>query len=281
MICRLLTLHCAFALFALIPAVGFAQTSENHVVEHLDASELGPYEPTKTPELDDAEKIIIDQTNAFRQEEGREPVAVDETLKKTAEAFAKYMAETDDYGHRADGKSPSQRASEKGYEFCIVSENIAYQFRTRGFETNKLAKNFFEGWKNSPGHRKNMLEPDVTQTGVAVAQSENTGVFYAVQMFGRPQSEKIAFRLINKTDAEFKYQIGDQEFSLPPLYARKHTLCRPSELQWLPKLNTEAEKQKPQEIKPEDGDEFQVETQEGTIDLEPVESEDAASLGQP
>ena len=59
MIRRLLTLYCAFSLFALIPMAGLGQTSENHVVEHLDASELGPYEPTKRPDLDDAEKINV------------------------------------------------------------------------------------------------------------------------------------------------------------------------------------------------------------------------------
>jgi hypothetical protein len=159
----------------------------------------------------------------------------------------------------------------------MVSENIAYQFRTSGFPTDKLAKNFTEGWKNSPGHRKNMLEPDVTQTGVAIAQSENTGVFYAVQLFGRPESEKIAFRLLNKTETEFKYQIGEEKFSLPPYYGRKHTLCRPSKLQWMPSLNADAENQKPREIQPKDGAEFQVQTEENTIDLEPVEATETSS----
>ncbi len=279
MIRRMLSLASATALLTVIPTLGYGQTSENHVVEHLEASELGPYEPTKTPDLKEAEQKIVAETNAFRQKEGREKVSVDATLQKTAEAFAAYMAKTDDYGHRADGKSSSQRASAQGYEFCIVSENIAYQFKTSGFTTDKLATNFVEGWKNSPGHRKNMLEPDVTQTGVAIAQSENTGVFYAVQLFGRPQSEKIAFRLLNKTEAEFKYQIGGEQFTLPPLYARKHTLCRPSKLEWLPDMKADAEKQKPREIKPKDGDEFQVQTEENTIQLKPVETPETSSPG--
>jgi uncharacterized protein YkwD len=279
MIRPVLSLCCCITFFAIAPAVGFGQSSENHVVEHLEASELGPYEPTKTPDLKAAEQKIVEQTNKFRQDEQREKVAVDETLQKTAEAFAQYMAKTDDYGHRADNRSPSERATAQGYEFCMVSENIAYQFKTSGFETSKLATNFVEGWKNSPGHRKNMLEPDVTQTGVAIAQSENTGVFYAVQLFGRPESEKIAFRLLNKTEAEFKYQIGEEQFTLPPLYARKHTLCRPSQLKWLPDLKADAKNQKPREIKPEDGDEFQVQTEENTIQLEPVETPENSSPG--
>jgi hypothetical protein len=112
-----------------------------------------------------------------------------------------------------------------------------------------------------------------------VAQSENTGVFYAVQLFGRPQSEKIAFSLSNPTETEFQYQLAGEKFSLPPHYSRKHTLCRPSKLAWLPETNTNAEKQKPQEIQPEDGDEFQVQSEENSIDLEPVETSETSFPG--
>ena len=38
-----------------------------------------------------------------------------------------------------------------------------------GFTPKELADGFLEGWKQSPGHRKNMLDPDVTQIGVGVA----------------------------------------------------------------------------------------------------------------
>src|SRR5690606_15257530 len=142
----------------------------------------------------------------------------DEDLAKTAAEFARYMARTDKYGHRADDRSPSERATAQGYQYCLVSENIAYQFQTQGFQTAKLVEGFVDGWKDSPGHRENMLEPAVTQTGVAVAQSETTGVFYAVQMFGRPQSAKIGFRLANPTEVSLEYQLGGQKFSLPPRY---------------------------------------------------------------
>lgn len=258
------------ALFVLVSSSGHGQTSESHTVEHLEASELGPFDPVKTPDLEEVEKLIVEQTNQFRQEEGREKVAVDQTLKKTATEFAQYMARTDKYGHRADGRSPSERAKAQGYKFCMVSENIAYQFRTEGFNTKKLARKFVEGWKNSPGHRKNMLEPDVTETGVAVAQSESTGVFYAVQMFGRPQSKKIAFRLVNQTQTTLEYRIADEQFSLPPQYGRKHTLCRPSKLRWQP--NPQAKNEQPREIEPDDGDEYQVETEGDKLLIKPLES---------
>jgi len=80
-----------------------------------------------------------------------------------------------------------------------------------------MGDKFFEGWKHSPGHRKNMLDPDVTETGVAVAQSEDTHYFYAVQIFGRPKSMSIAFQLTNESDKTIQYEIAGQTFSLPPL----------------------------------------------------------------
>jgi uncharacterized protein YkwD len=261
----------ALALFFLAPSSGQGQTSEPHTIEHLEASELGPFEPVKTPDLEEAEKLIVEQTNQFREEQGREKLAVDETLAKTAAEFARYMARTDKYGHRADDRNPSERASAQGYQYCLVSENIAYQFRSQGFQTKKLMEGFVEGWKDSPGHRENMLEPDVTQTGVAVAQSESTGVFYAVQMFGRPQSAKIEFRLSNPTETSLEYQIADQKFSLPPRYARKHTLCRPSELKWQPQPNAETDQQ-PRTIEPDDGDEFEVQRKGEEILIQPMNS---------
>ena len=86
----------------------------------------------------------------------------------TAQAFADYMARTDRYGHTADGNQPSDRAKARGYDYCIVLENIAYAFNSEGFTGEKLAGQFVTGWQNSPGHRRNMLDPDVTETGVAV-----------------------------------------------------------------------------------------------------------------
>src|SRR5207253_2501467 len=120
-------------------------------------------------------------------------------LADTARDFAEFMARTDRYGHEADGQQPSQRATAHGYGYCMVAENIAFQYSSAGFRSGELARRFVEGWKQSPGHRHNMLEPDATETGVAVAQSPKSGRYYAVQMFGRPQALRVAFRIANRS----------------------------------------------------------------------------------
>lgn len=219
---------------ALLAAViGFpaavAQHPEEHEVEKIEAPSL-PDASGKRPDLAAAAKAIFEQTNAFRKKEGRGPVAHNPKLTAAARYFADYMAETDEYGHTADGHGPGERAKKHGYDYCIIAENIAYQFRSEGFDTGPLAERFVTGWQKSPPHRKNMLDPDVTQLGVAVARSEKTGYYYAVQDFGRPKAAAVAFKVENRTGEDVKYAIGDRTFDLPPRVVRTHTRCRPAEL---------------------------------------------------
>lgn len=248
------------------PAVLFAQTTYAHDVEKVTAADVGPYRPEERPQLAKVERQITELVNPFRRESDREPLSTNSVLKETASDFAAYMARTDRYGHTADDRQPHERASAHGYEYCIVSENIAYQFRTRGFETVALAKRFFEGWKDSPPHRKNMLDPDVTETAVAIAQSEQTGVYYAVQMFGRPKSKSIEFSIANPTEQTIRYRIEQQSFELPPRYTRTHTRCRPADVKLLSGEEESAEAV--DTIRPENGKQFRISVDRGELRFE-------------
>jgi uncharacterized protein YkwD len=202
--------------------------------QEASAGQNTPAEQAKAPDLPEAVSGIIERTNAFRKEEGKQPVQSDDQLTKTAEYFADFMASTDKYGHEADGKQPADRVKEHGYDYCIVAENIAYVFNTAGFSTDELTTQFVKGWKESPEHRKNMLDPDVTETGVAVARSESSGKYYAVQLFGRPMAAAIEFSIANESGEKVHYEIEGKTFDLEPRVIRKHMLCRPEELkpQW-------------------------------------------------
>ena len=79
-----------------------------------------------------------------------------------------------------------------------------------------------------------MLEPDATETGVAVARNPESGYFFAVQMFGRPKSLAIEFRIANRSGETVRYRVDDQTFDLPPRYTRTHQTCRTSEVTFLP-----------------------------------------------
>jgi uncharacterized protein YkwD len=69
---------------------------------------------------------LINRTNAFRQQEGRPPVASNPQLA-AAHDFATFMARTDRLSHTADGRTPEARAKTHGYDPCLIAENIAAQ----------------------------------------------------------------------------------------------------------------------------------------------------------
>jgi len=174
--------------------------------------------------------MIVKGTNAFRAQHDLPPVTENESLQKAADYFARFMAETDKYGHTADGNEPRDRARERGYQPCIVAENIASQFSSRALTPRELADRFVDGWEHSEEHRRNMLDEDVTETGVAVAHSDKTDHYYAVQMFGRPKSLSIRVSLANRAGATVDYELADHDFSLESQYIRTHELCRPTQL---------------------------------------------------
>lgn len=182
----------------------------------------------RVPALPETAQRVVALTDAFRQSEKLAIVEPDQQLLKAARYFADFMARTDKYGHAADGNEPAARAKKFGYDYCIVAENIAYLFSSVGFTTGELADRFFRGWQDSPGHRKNMLDPNVTDTGVAIARSSKTGHYYAVQLFGRPKAATIQFSVANRVGVPVEYSVDDRAFQLPPRATRTHQMCRPS-----------------------------------------------------
>jgi uncharacterized protein YkwD len=184
----------------------------------------------KQPDLPKVVSLIIDRTNDFRKAEKREPVKVNAALTKAAEYFAKFMAENGKYGHEADGQKPTDRAKKHGYDYSLILENIAYMFHPEGFTTDDLGGGLMKGWKESAGHRKNMLDPDVTETGVAVARSDKTGYYYAVQMFGRPRSLAVEFKIANRTDVPVDFTIGEDKYTVQPRYTQTQSRGRAGEI---------------------------------------------------
>ena len=213
----------------LLPFVARGQEAPR---EQTQVIEVPPYRSPneKIPDLKVVTERIVVLTNKFRESEKRAGVAESKVLMETAKGFAEYMASTDRYGHEADGSNPGDRATKRGYEFGLISENIAYSFSSEGFEAEALAKQFEEGWEKSPGHRRNMLDPDVTETGVAVSRSEKTGYYYAVQMFGRPKSASIKFEVVNRSDSAVSYKIMDRGFKIEPRYTMQHEVGRPADM---------------------------------------------------
>jgi uncharacterized protein YkwD len=181
------------------------------------------------PDPDDVARRVAALTSEFRGQEGRGKVVTSEKLTAAARYFAEYLGRAEQFSHDADESTPIARAERHGYDSTCVWENIAHRYSSSAPAPGELAQAFVEGWKQSPPHRRNMLEAGATETGMAVALGKE-GNYYAVQMFGLPASQVIEFRIINRTGSAMSYRLGITTFPLDPMETRTHKQCRTEEL---------------------------------------------------
>lgn len=149
----------------------------------------------------DMEAAIHQRINAFRQEQGQTKLEWDDRLARVARAHSEDMAKNDRYSHvNLAGDDPSARARKAGYN-CNnplsigVAENIHLLYghtsmllgRPYALETQeRMIQRFVADWKNSPGHRRNILDPRYGKTGIGVAFGTAMGIeggIYVTQKF--------------------------------------------------------------------------------------------------
>jgi uncharacterized protein YkwD len=105
------------------------------------------------------ETQVLQLTNAERQKAGCGPLKPNSALTRAAEAHAADMVDNHYFDHTSqDGRSPFDRMKAAGFRGGAMAENIAVGYRS--------AAAVVEGWMNSEGHRKNMLNCDYTMLGV-------------------------------------------------------------------------------------------------------------------
>jgi uncharacterized protein YkwD len=251
---------CAWTLGFLIcmPVAVHGQSVKEVQSESLQGKLGNPAPAKSAPDLGRVKEGIISSTNEFRRQNGLQELTVKQQLAEAAQYFADYMARTDKYSHTADGKEPWERVAKYGYAYCIVLENIAYENSPEGFRAEDLIQGFMSGWKKSPPHRKNLLDPDVYEIGVGVAYSGGTGRYYAVQDFARPKSKEIVFTITNETDSTVKYTVDGKKLSLDPRYTMTHEQCRPSEIRFESPKTTEATPPPAATVRPRNGSHYVV-----------------------
>lgn len=185
------------------------------------------------PDLARTEAAIIQLTNEFRRTERLAPVVRNAALDQAARLFAAYLAKTGRFAHEADGRQPADRVKASGYQYCTVAENLASNLDSRGYTAEKLSGEAIEGWKNSPGHRKNMLLATVTEIGVGVARAPDADPkFLSVQLFGRPASLMFQFQVANRSVSPVTYSFGGKSQDLEPRVTATHQACEPGEIRF-------------------------------------------------
>lgn len=153
--------------------------------------------------------VIVKLTNAFRRARKLPPLKVNATLASVAQKHAENMARQDKYGdtdrngHILDGKGPKDRVEASGYKYARFTENVGYTNRPGP------ARDLVTLWSESPAHRKNMLDPTVTEIGVGIARGRS-GKYYGVQVFAKPAVKLIPFTasIRNATKQDLTLRIG-------------------------------------------------------------------------
>ena len=123
---------------------------------------------------------VVELVNRERASAACPALAVHDTLMRVAQAHAQDMADNDFFDHTgSDGRSTFQRLLDAGYSYRLAAENIA-----AGVATPAEAVAF---WMDSPGHRANILNCALRETGVGFVadpgDSLNYGTYW-VQTFG-------------------------------------------------------------------------------------------------
>lgn len=107
-------------------------------------------------------------------------VRIDQRLNRAADDFARQMATRNFFDHDSpDGSGPGDRIDAAGYNWRTYGENIAAGFTD--------AASVVQGWIDSPGHCKNMMNPSFTHLGLGFAYDvTSTYGSYWVQDFASP-----------------------------------------------------------------------------------------------
>ena len=122
---------------------------------------------------------LLNVTNQKRQANGLPPLSMNGNLANAASMKAQDMFAKNYWAHISpDGTTPWYFIKTAGYEYLYAGENLA-----RGFTT---ANEVVDAWMASPSHKANLLSPNYTEIGFAVAPGTLTGAetILVVQMFG-------------------------------------------------------------------------------------------------
>ncbi len=112
---------------------------------------------------DEALKLI----NQYRKKKGLSAVKLEATLTKIAKTHSRDLAKHDRISHfGSDGSNPWDRVERSGYGPQLAAENVG---------TGQLSiREVMQGWKESPGHNKNLLLPDARDIGIALVYDPRT-----------------------------------------------------------------------------------------------------------
>ncbi len=135
-------------------------------------------------DVESVRRELFDMLNATRREAGLPPLHEHVGLREVGLAHRRDMAENDFIGHTSPRTgTAADRVRAASLTSGLVLENIG-----RGYSAQEIHRGLME----SPGHRANLVNPDVTHVGIGVvAQPEGSrSAFIVTEVFVR-MSERV------------------------------------------------------------------------------------------
>ncbi|WJE16480.1 CAP domain-containing protein [Halobacillus sp. ACCC02827] len=118
------------------------------------------------------EKQVVELTNQEREKQGLAPLELDTELSAVAKDKSLDMQKNNYFSHNSPTYgSPFDMMKTYGIDYQTAGENIAMG--------QTSPEQVVQGWMNSEGHRKNIMNPNFTHIGVGHAEDGN----YWTQMF--------------------------------------------------------------------------------------------------
>lgn len=150
---------------------------------------------------------ILDLTNEFRREHGLDPLAWHQGLAGVAKRHATLVAD----GHaRFSHDGAMERFAACGTKCTNVAENLA---RSDGFIRLDLPEAAVAGWRESEGHRRNLLGPFGT-CGIGWAASD-TGTIFITQLLALLDAESHKLQLEQARRSLMRDQLTSVACSTP------------------------------------------------------------------
>ncbi|PAT14671.1 hypothetical protein CKJ84_07950 [Corynebacterium sp. NML 120412] len=135
-----------------------------------------------------ASQSIEEMINEYREAHGLHPLTVHPVFTEQAEAWSEVMAQ--DYDESGDLDVAFRHSDMDGWGHS--GENIIFDYNSgRGKEVDTWTRQtwesvpymFFDRWRHSPGHNRNMLAPHVQRMGVGIATDSKGGIFATTMFF--------------------------------------------------------------------------------------------------
>lgn len=134
-----------------------------------------PPAPTPDPGPNDTIAALLVAHNEQRAQNGVGPMQLDSRLNEAAQKHSNYQAALHWMTHLGEGGFAA-RIARTGFSSGPIGENVAW-------ESNPSVSSVMTMWMDSPGHRRNILDPNFVAVGFGVAK-DSRGTYWTADFGG-------------------------------------------------------------------------------------------------